>query len=255
MMWRSVRCCSAERARAQAERIFMAYRRNQKILVVDDDNALRTLCTDTLERAGYEVESASNGVEALRLLRSEGFDLVVSDVEMPGLDGLSLLSRALDECGLTSDTFLMVTGNLTGESRTRMEEHGVEYLTKPYRLSELLRSVESKVGAGDPESYDRKRREKRFNWQEDCFVTEDVLNIPVYSQTLDISRSGLKIRFAGKPLSPESALRVYIRNPGIKARGRIVWSRPINETESVAGLQFSEPLPTPSLGIIGDEGA
>jgi CheY-like chemotaxis protein len=65
------------------------------ILVVDDDEAIRTLLTEELEDEGYKVLIATNARDALKMVASEALDLVVLDVRMPGMDGLEALPRIL----------------------------------------------------------------------------------------------------------------------------------------------------------------
>src|SRR5262245_40993434 len=61
------------------------------ILVIDDEESIRQICRDTLERAGYRVLSANNGKQGLRLLEHEDVDLCVVDIFMPEMDGLELI--------------------------------------------------------------------------------------------------------------------------------------------------------------------
>ncbi|MCZ6807758.1 MAG: response regulator, partial [Deltaproteobacteria bacterium] len=68
---------------------------NRRILVVDDDPSFRELLTAFLDDRGYEVESSADGEEALELLRSETADLVLLDLELPGISGLDVL-RAIE---------------------------------------------------------------------------------------------------------------------------------------------------------------
>ena len=64
-----------------------------KILLVDDEEHIRLLFKEELEEEGYEIDLASNGFEALDKLRHEGFDLVVLDIKMPGMDGIQTLNE------------------------------------------------------------------------------------------------------------------------------------------------------------------
>ena len=64
---------------------------SKRILVVDDANLVRRFYRDALERSGFEVDEALNGVEALEKLLSESFDLVIVDINMPQMDGFTFL--------------------------------------------------------------------------------------------------------------------------------------------------------------------
>jgi two-component system cell cycle response regulator CpdR len=64
-----------------------------RILIVDDESGIRKLLSSAFGRAGYDVRTASNGVEAARLCESETFDVLLSDVRMPGMNGYELVER------------------------------------------------------------------------------------------------------------------------------------------------------------------
>ncbi len=66
----------------------------ERILIVDDEENLVALFKRILQKEGYEVQCASSGEEALEKLETEWFDLVITDLKMPGMDGLELLSKA-----------------------------------------------------------------------------------------------------------------------------------------------------------------
>jgi DNA-binding response OmpR family regulator len=110
-----------------------------RVLVVDDEAAIRSFVTDLLERAGYEVLEAASGEEGLRVLYALRPDLVLLDVSMPGLDGWGALERIRD---LTDVPVLMLSG-MTGElEKVRGLKSGADdYVTKPFGPQELLARV------------------------------------------------------------------------------------------------------------------
>jgi EAL domain-containing protein (putative c-di-GMP-specific phosphodiesterase class I) len=111
-----------------------------RVLLVDDDSAVRNALRRVLERRGYDVVTASSGVEALERLAAGGCDVLISDVRMPGMTGLGLL-RAVREHDLDLPVIL-VTGNPDLASAAEAVEHGAfHYLIKPVesqRLGEVL---------------------------------------------------------------------------------------------------------------------
>ncbi|MFQ5465337.1 MAG: response regulator [Thermodesulfobacteriota bacterium] len=233
----------------------MISKRSYRILVVDDDTAIRRLCRDALEGAGYEVGIAMNGSEALEKLEQGTYDLVISDVDMPVIGGVELFNRVIKLYGYLKDRFIFITGNPTLAHISRLAGLNANYFIKPFKVSSLLDRVDSLVGGNVySEEGESTRRERRYPWQQDCFITEEALNIPIYSQTVDISSMGLKIRYSGRPFTPESSLRVFIKQQGIRAKGVIRWSRPLNTRESVAGLEFAEPLPSSSVEVLAMDG-
>ena len=108
-----------------------------KVLVVDDEEPLRRLLKNELTRKGYSVEVAADGSAALRLLADAAFDVVLLDVVMPGLDGLSLMKRLKEEGG--APPIIVLTGKATVETAVEAMKNGAyDYLTKPYKIEELV---------------------------------------------------------------------------------------------------------------------
>ena len=83
----------------------------KKVLIVDDYRSMRYLCSHVLEGAGYMVEVACDGLDALERLKSAHFDLVVTDIEMPKVDGISLYNNAVRLDPAFRDRFVFMTGN------------------------------------------------------------------------------------------------------------------------------------------------
>jgi EAL domain-containing protein (putative c-di-GMP-specific phosphodiesterase class I)/ActR/RegA family two-component response regulator len=112
-----------------------------RVLIVEDDRGLLEAYTDVLLEAGFDVAAASNGTGALRALDGDAFDVVLTDVVMPGCTGLDIL-RAVRERDLDVPVVL-VTGNPSVESAVQAVEMGaLHYLVKPVGRAELIRSVE-----------------------------------------------------------------------------------------------------------------
>ncbi len=111
-----------------------------QILVVDDDLNLRELLIDTLNTIGYAAEAAADGIQALEMLESRKFDLVISDVRMPVMDGVGLLKKVRR---LYPDLpVLFITGVASPEVIGRASPDG--FLAKPFRIShieELIRDT------------------------------------------------------------------------------------------------------------------
>jgi DNA-binding NtrC family response regulator len=109
----------------------------KRILVVEDDPGLRFTVTDTLEEAGFAVRAADNGLEAIRLLEAEVFDVVLTDLRLPGKDGLEVLREARTK--VPPPSVITMTGYGSVESAVAAMKLGAEdYLTKPFSMEELL---------------------------------------------------------------------------------------------------------------------
>ena len=108
-----------------------------KLLVVDDENNLRLVVQKEMSRQGHEVETASDGEAAWQLLEHQDFDVLLCDINMPRLDGIGLLRR-LREKSQHPPEVIMLTGQATVESAIEAMKLGAyDYLTKPYRITEL----------------------------------------------------------------------------------------------------------------------
>ena len=111
-----------------------------RILVVDDEPSVCQLMNDALLRAGYDCQSCSSGEEALNALKREPFDIVIADLYMPGLSGMSLLeegSRVRPE-----SAFLMATGDSDVRVGVQAMKRGAaDYLVKPFPIASLVESV------------------------------------------------------------------------------------------------------------------
>jgi diguanylate cyclase (GGDEF)-like protein len=111
-----------------------------RILIVEDDRFFREMFSDQLKREGYEVNSASCGADALRMLTEHSYALVITDLVLPDINGMEILSR-VRESDPTIDV-IMVTGNANLESAIFALKHGArDYLIKPVNPDEFRHSV------------------------------------------------------------------------------------------------------------------
>ncbi|MBI5446733.1 MAG: sigma-54-dependent Fis family transcriptional regulator [Deltaproteobacteria bacterium] len=111
-----------------------------KILVVDDDASLRRILEYNLSQEGYAVATAGSGEEALALLDRGRFDLVVTDIQMPGMDGMDLLRRI--KAGSPDTQVVVITAFGTIEMAVEaMKAGAAEYVTKPFNRDELKLTI------------------------------------------------------------------------------------------------------------------
>ncbi len=113
----------------------------KRILVVDDDDNLRLVLTQTLESCGYEVREAPAGKEALQILKDEMFDLMITDLMMPGIKGIELIAEArkiYPDLG-----FLVISAYGTIETAVEaMQKGAFDFITKPFSISHIESRVE-----------------------------------------------------------------------------------------------------------------
>ncbi|MBI4572845.1 MAG: sigma-54-dependent Fis family transcriptional regulator [candidate division NC10 bacterium] len=115
-----------------------------RLLVVDDDAESCTVVAEALQTEGYEVATAEGGRAALALARERVFDIVVSDIRMPDLDGLALL-RGLREANPDVSVILMTAFGTVEAALEAIRDGAYDYVSKPLHLDELLLSVRRAV--------------------------------------------------------------------------------------------------------------
>ena len=165
-----------------------------KVLVVDDERAVRDSLRRALELEGYDVELAEDGAEALYRLESNGQpDAVILDVLMPGVDGLEV-SRRLRSKGNTVP-ILMLTARTEVENRVAGLDAGADdYLAKPFALEELLARLRALLRRIAPE-------------------TDEVLrfaDLELNSATREVKRAGTPIELTRTEFN---LLELFMRNP------------------------------------------
>lgn len=110
--------------------------RQERILVVDDDEASCTVLTRALDVAGHHVDTAVSGPEAIVRLENESFDLVIADLRLPGVDGVSVLRKAKEVD--PSCEVIVITGYASDEPGTEVMRLGAhDYITKPFHLERV----------------------------------------------------------------------------------------------------------------------
>lgn len=111
-----------------------------RILLAEDDEAMRTYLERALTNAGYEVRSVDRGTEAVPLLEAESFDLLLSDIVMPEMDGIELAQRCAEVSPHTKVMF--ITGFAAVSLRASREQPHAKVLSKPFHLRDLVLEVE-----------------------------------------------------------------------------------------------------------------
>jgi putative two-component system response regulator len=118
----------------------------KKILIVDDNQHIRSTLQRTLELENYAVLEARNGIEALTILDRHTPDLILSDINMPRMDGITFFKCVRDRQQLSHVPFIFLTANDSPQEIQKGRLLGVEdYLTKPINLDSLLEIIQSRL--------------------------------------------------------------------------------------------------------------
>jgi two-component system OmpR family response regulator/two-component system alkaline phosphatase synthesis response regulator PhoP len=187
----------------------------RRVLVVEDEPAIRELLALHLKLEGFGVVPSADGAEALRLARAERFDLIVLDVMLPGLDGISVCAAVRRDSANRETPILMLTARREESDKVLGLETGADdYLTKPFGVREFVARVRAlqrrharaeqqathavPVAAG-PLTVDPTRRQARLDGREiDLTANEfDLLYLLVSNRGIVFSREALMQRVWG----------------------------------------------------------
>jgi CheY-like chemotaxis protein len=115
--------------------------KRQSVLVVEDEPCIALICVRTLTAEGFQVDIAVNGEIALEMWRKKDYDLCVSDIRTPRMNGIELYRQLESECPEAVYKFIFTTGDmLSGNIKTFLEETGRPCLPKPF-TPENLRAI------------------------------------------------------------------------------------------------------------------
>lgn len=118
-----------------------------KILAVDDSTSMRQMVSFTLQQAGHEVIQAADGQQALQEAKNGKVDLVLSDVNMPGIDGIELVRQLRTLPGYRFVPILMLTTESTTEKKQEGKAAGATgWIVKPFSPEQLLSTVQRVLG-------------------------------------------------------------------------------------------------------------
>jgi DNA-binding response OmpR family regulator len=164
------------------------------VLVVDDEGDIRGLLQELLHRAGHDVVEAPDGNEALKRFYANQPDLVILDVQMPGLDGWGVLDRIRE---LSDVPVIMLTARAEELDKVRGLRAGADdYVTKPFGRQELLARVEAHLRRGR----DRQQAPQHYS---DAFVEVDFTQRAVRAGGQEVSLTPLEFRL----------LTAFVRHP------------------------------------------
>ncbi|GIW47768.1 MAG: acetoacetate metabolism regulatory protein AtoC [Deltaproteobacteria bacterium] len=128
----------------------------EKILIADDEESIRWVLGNCLEKAGYKVEYAEDGTQALERIASDNFSLIILDIRMPDTNGLEVM-RQIRSAGIDTPVIIITAQNTVKNAIDAMKEGAYDYLLKPFDLDEVKITVQRAV-----ESYRNARKLEQF---------------------------------------------------------------------------------------------
>ncbi len=207
------------------------------ILVVDDDDAILEMTRDMLSEAGFEVTACGSGDQALELAKQLDWGLVLSDLEMPGIDGLELLARLRESRPDTPVIIMTAFGTIENAVRA-MRNGALDFVTKPFRSEQLLVSIERAFERRALEQENRALRravERSSSFGE--LVGKSVAMNDIYALIKKIATNRSHVLITGESGTGKEVVARTIHFTGSRAARPFV---PINCTAMPEGLLESE---------------
>jgi DNA-binding NtrC family response regulator len=165
----------------------------KRILIVDDDHAMRLALSESLESCGYSIESAENGGDALNLFSKTNFDLVVTDMRMPGMTGIEVL-KGVKNMAPDVPVILITAYGTVSNAVEAMKEGAAEFIMKPFSLEDIestIRNVLTAAGTsplGKPaESHDAPK-----------IITKDPRLLAILDMLTNVAKSKSSVLIQGE---------------------------------------------------------
>lgn len=202
------------------------------ILVVEDDTSMNQVLAETLMDEGHEVKTAPTGDIALKLADHNKFDLAISDVRLPGMDGVEVLKRMKQmQPGLKA---IVITGYASADTPVRaIREKVDDYLFKPFSLVYFLNSVERTLAREE-------ERETKFSLVQKVFSVFGRSRDDVLSELVEERQSAFRGLYLGSRsgyLSRRAASEVYNKLEILEEKFRAVLNAPEPSAKQIKDLQ------------------
>jgi len=208
-----------------------------RVLVVDDEKKMRHLLSLMVEGAGHDTDQAPDGVEALELLRRNTYDLVLTDIKMPRMDGVALLEKLKAEDNTCPVVFLTAFASVESAVEA-MRAGAVDYITKPYEEDRILLTLERtlKLSRLIKENRDLKKAlHKQITDDEIIYVSKAMATVMDFAAR--VANGETAVLVSGESGTGKELLARYIHHKSPRSNKRFV---PVNCAAISAGLVESE---------------
>lgn len=195
------------------------------ILIVDDEERMRHLLSIMLSRKGYNVDQAGDGMEALEKISATPYDMIITDIKMPRMDGVELLKKIV-EMEIPSPV-VFITAFATVESAVEaMRQGAVDYIIKPFEEARILLTVERTLGLSRIMDENRNlKREilKTAGGEEIVYATEKMTKVMELASM--VAGTDAAVMISGESGTGKELLSRYIHNASPRCKERFV---PVN---------------------------
>ena len=167
-----------------------------RILVIDDEDSMCNFMKIMLSKEGFEVDSASSGMEGISFLKQKNYDLVIADMNMPGMTGIEVLKEV--KSFRTDQELIVMTAYASVETAIDAMKHGArDYITKPFKLDELKIVINKSLSQKNLEQENtslKKRLKEDNSFDKFIGVSEQVVKLKSYAKQVALADSTVLIR-------------------------------------------------------------
>ena len=195
------------------------------ILIVDDEERMRHLLSIMLSRRGYNVEQAEDGVEALTMIENTSFDMIISDIKMPRMDGIELLKK-IQQMDIPCPVVFITAFATVDSAVSAMRDGAVDYITKPFDEDRIILVVEKTLNLSRilAENRDLKMELKKTIGSEKIIHASKEMNA-IIELAYKVSQSGTAVLITGESGTGKELLANFIHTSSPRTKMRFV---PVN---------------------------
>ena len=179
--------------------------KKNRILIVDDDHAMRLALSESLESCGYDIGAAENGNEALSLFNKRKFDLVVTDMKMPGMTGIEVL-QGVKKMSPDIPVILITAYGTVNTAVEAMKEGAAEFIMKPFSLDDLETVVKNVISTYKTEA----SHKQEVPHTPQRIITKDPKLIAIMDMLKNVAKSKSSIMIQGESGTGKELLAKYV---------------------------------------------
>lgn len=186
-----------------------------RILVVDDEQSMRDFLAIFLRKQGFEVECSEDGGSALELLKQSSFDLVISDVKMSPMDGITLLKKA-KKLYPRLEFLVMTAFSSTADAILAMKDGAYDYITKPFQLEKVKSIIERALeNSRQSESGEKKEIQQGLDFSNIIGQSETMK--PVFDRIAKVAKTKTTILIGGESGTGKELVARAVHNNSLRA--------------------------------------